>query len=34
MWYAAAFIAGVIVGITALSCCVMAGEDDERNGRK
>ena len=34
MGYVICFIAGAIIGVLAVSCCIVAGEDDRRNGRK
>lgn len=37
MGYAIAFVAGVIIGMISIclwAACVVAGHDDERNGRK
>lgn len=33
MGYIICFIIGAIVGLLASACCVIAGRDDEQNGR-
>lgn len=34
MAYVITFMCGALVGILAVACCSIAGEDDLRNGRK
>lgn len=34
MGYVITFIYGALIGLLAMVCCAMAGQDDEWNGRK